>query len=411
MLPYRECAAVDESAPAGAETPVGKQDKEPDMKITEISTFVLEAALSETFIWAFDQASSRTSCVVRIRTDEGIVGWGECLGPAAPIAGIVAFLSDRLVGQDPLATDRIWEQLYSGTRDQGRKGLVLSAISGIDIALWDIRGKFWNAPVHRLMGGPLRTRVRAYATGTYRRAEHTGTDYILDEVSGYVQQGFTGLKLKIGFGVHEDVELIRATRARLGKDVALMLDANHGYDRLEAIALGNAVADCDIGWLEEPVIPEDLHAYAEVRLRQPIPLSGGETEFTRWGFRDVLAAKAMDILQPDVCAAGGLSECKKIIDMAAAHGVRCIPHVWGTAIGMSAALQLLAVIPHQPLRHTPLEPWLEFDRSEHPFREAVSRTRFELVDGYVDIPQGPGLGIEIDEDSLVRFVAGGPVRA
>lgn len=375
------------------------------MKITDISTFVLEAPLSETFIWAFDQASKRTSCVVRIGTDNGLVGWGECFGPAAPLAGIVDYLADRLTGEDPLATDRIWAQLYNGTRDQGRKGLVLSAISGIDIALWDIRGKFWNAPIHQLMGGPLRTSVRAYATGTYRLEGHTGTDYILDEVAGYAKQGFSGVKLKIGFGVPEDVALVRATRARLGDGIALMLDANHGYDRVEAIALGNAVADCGIEWLEEPVVPEDLQAYAEVRLRQPIPVSGGETEFTRWGFREVLAANAMDILQPDLCAAGGLSECKKIADMANAHGIRCIPHVWGTAIGMAAALQLLAVIPHNPLRHTPNEPWLEFDRSEHPFREAISHTRFEWLDGRVNIPQGPGLGIEIDENSLVRFTA------
>ena len=150
-----------------------------------------------------------------------------------------------------------------------------------------------------------------------------------------------------------------------------MLDANHGYDVSEAIALGRRVADCDIGWFEEPVVPEDLAGYVEVRRGQPIPVAGGETWFTRWNFRDVLTARAVDIIQPDVCAVGGLSEAKKIADMAAAFGVRCVPHVWGTGVGLATALQLLAVLPHNPPRHTPLEPLLEFDRSEHPFRQAV----------------------------------------
>lgn len=374
------------------------------MKIAEIRTFVLEAPLSETFRWSFDQASRRGACLVRVTTDTGLVGWGECFGPAAPNAAIVNYLADRLVGRDPLATERIWEELYNGTRDQGRKGFAITAISGIDIALWDIKGRHWNAPVHQILGGPLRLDVPAYATGTYRKAGRTGTDYILDEVKGYVAEGFTGVKLKIGLELAEDIALVRSVRAAIGPDVALMVDANHGYDALEAIAFGRAVGDCDIGWFEEPVVPEDLGAYCEVRANQPIPVAGGETEFTRWGFRDVLAVKAMDVLQPDTCAAGGISECKKIADMANAHGVRYVPHVWGTAIGMAAALQLLAVLPHTPLRHTPVEPWLEFDRSEHPFREAVSRTRFALEDGRVQVPQGPGLGIEVDEAALDRFL-------
>lgn len=373
------------------------------MKIAKIQTFVLESTLSTTFGWSFDQTSKRTACLVKITTDSGIEGWGECFGPAALNAPVVAFLAGRLIGQDALATDRIWQDLYNCLRDQGRKGLAVTALSGIDIALWDIRGKHWGAPVAQLLGGPLRRSVRAYATGTYRRDGQIGTDYLIDEVRGYVAEGFTGVKLKIGRDRREDAVLIRRVREAIGDDIALMLDANHGYDALDAIALGRAVADCDIGWFEEPVVPEDLRAYAEVRSRQPIPVAGGETEFTRWGFRDVFEVGAMDIIQPDTCAAGGISECKKIADMAAAHGVRYIPHVWGTTIGMSAALQLLAVLPNTPLRFTPVEPWLEYDRSEHPFREAVTTTRFPLKDGWVTIPDAPGLGIEIDEGALRQF--------
>jgi D-galactarolactone cycloisomerase len=163
------------------------------------------------------------------------------------------------------------------------------------------------------------------------------------------------------------------------------------------------VAALDIGWLEEPVVPDDLDSYVEVRRGQPIPVAGGECEFTRWGFREVLTRRAIDIIQPDTCAAGGLSEAKKIADMATAVGVRYVPHVWGTGIGLAAALQLLAVLPHTPPRHTPVEPLLEFDRSEHPFRQAVLKAPLEHERGVVRIPEGPGLGIEVNRTAVARW--------
>jgi D-galactarolactone cycloisomerase len=245
--------------------------------------------------------------------------------------------------------------------------------------------------------------VRAYATGTYRLKSGDPLDYIVREVKGYVKEGFSAVKLKIGFGVNEDEKLIRAVRDAIGPDIGLMLDANHGFDALEAIELGRRVAPLDIGWFEEPVVPDDLDSYVEVRRGQPIPVAGGECEFTRWGFRDVLTRRAIDILQPDTCAAGGLSECKKIADMATAFGVRYVPHVWGCGVGLAASLQLLAVLPHSPPRHTPLEPILEFDRSEHPFRQEVLTSPLEHKGGIVAIPDGPGLGIEIDRDTIKKF--------
>jgi D-galactarolactone cycloisomerase len=197
--------------------------------------------------------------------------------------------------------------------------------------------------------------------------------------------------------------LIEAVRETIGPKVGLMLDANHGYDVVEAIALGRRVAPLDIGWFEEPVVPDELGSYEEVRRGQPIPVAGGECEFTRWGFREILTRRAMDILQPDTGAAGGLSECKKIADMATAFGVRYVPHVWGTGIGLAAALQLLAVLPHTPPRHTPIEPMLEFDRSEHPFRQDVLQGQIEHERGVVRIPDGPGLGIKVDRAAIERF--------
>jgi D-galactarolactone cycloisomerase len=247
--------------------------------------------------------------------------------------------------------------------------------------------------------------VRAYATGTYRVDHGDPLEYVVDEVARYVEQGFHAVKLKIGFDVDADVELIRACRRRVGPKTRLMLDANHGFDAIEAIALGRRVADQNIDWFEEPVIPEDLAAYREVRRGQPIPVAGGECEYTRWGFREVFTSGSIDIIQPDTCAAGGISECKKIADMAAAFGVRYVPHVWGTGVALAAALQLLGVLPHNPLRLTPREPILEFDRSEHPFRQEVLMEPIEHQRGVVQIPQGPGLGIEINRDALKRFRA------
>jgi D-galactarolactone cycloisomerase len=375
------------------------------MRIVNVIAHVLEAKLETPFSWSFNRADTRSTCIVEIVCEDGTVGWGECFGPSRLNAAVIQAFRPLLVGQDALATERIWQTLYNQFRDQGQKGLVVTALSGVDIALWDIKGKRFGAPVYQLMGGPLRTQVAAYATGTYRRDTGNPLDYITEEVAGYVREGFSAVKLKIGFGIQEDIALIRAVRETIGPKTGLMLDANHGYDAIDAIALGRAVAPLDIGWFEEPVVPDDLGSYEELRRGQPIPVAGGECEFTRWGFREVLMRRAMDIIQPDTAAAGGLSECKKIADMANAFGVRYLPHVWGTGIGLAAALQLLAVLPHNPPRHTPREPLLEFDRSEHPFRQAVLTAPIEHVSGIVKIPNGPGLGIEVDRAALDRFAA------
>jgi D-galactarolactone cycloisomerase len=373
------------------------------MKIVHVKAHILVADIKNPFSWSFNSASKRGSCIVEIVTDNGLEGFGECFGPPALNAAVVRAFESYLIGQDPLKIEGLWQLLYEKFRDQGQKGLVVTALSGIDIALWDIKGKHFNAPVSQLMGGPLRDDVEAYATGTYRLQHGDPHDYVIKEVEGYRREGFQGVKLKIGFDVHKDAALIRATRKAIGPDCKLMLDANHGFDTLEAIQLGHMVADQDITWFEEPVIPEDLNAYCEVRAKQPIPVAGGECEFTRFGFRPIFTMGAIDILQPDTCAAGGLSECKKIADMAFAFGIRYVPHVWGTAIGLSAALHLIAVLPAMPLRLTPREPLLEFDRSEHPFRQAIVKQQIEHEKGRVRIPTGPGLGIEVDRDVLRRY--------
>jgi D-galactarolactone cycloisomerase len=376
------------------------------MKITHVRTHVLEAKLSQPFAYSRAWYATRMAMIVEIETDDGVVGWGECYGPAWMTAAVVKSVSPLLIGADPLRTDWLWQEIYATFRDHGQKGVVIQGLSGIDIALWDIKGKHFGVPAYRLMGGPLRTEVRAYATGLYRRKAGDPVQYLAEEAAEYVEGGFGAVKLKVGFGVEEDARVTRAVREAIGSDVALMVDANHAYDAVAAIRLGRMIEAFDIGWFEEPVPPEDLAGYRDVKAGVSIPIAGGECEFTRFGFRDLLVSRAVDIVQPDTCAAGGLSECKKIADMAWSFGVRYNPHVWGTGIAIAAALQLLAVLPpHTPPSLKSVEPMLEFDRTEHPIRQAVLRQPIEHIGGIVRVPDGPGLGIEVDRDALANFAA------
>jgi D-galactarolactone cycloisomerase len=374
------------------------------MRITSVRTHILEAPLSQPFAYSRAWYDRRAAMIVEIETDQGHVGWGECYGPARMTAAVVSSVAPWLIGEDPLRSDHLWQMIYARLRDHGQKGVVIQGLSGIDIALWDIKGKHFGVPCHRLLGGPLRSEVQAYATGLYRRKSGAPAKYLAEEAASYVADGFSAVKLKVGFGVEEDAAMTHAVRDAIGDDVALMIDANHAYDAVAAVRLGRMIEHHDIGWFEEPVPPEDIAGYRAVKAALSIPVAGGECEFTRFGFRDLLASRAIDIVQPDTCAAGGLSECKKIADMAEAFGVRYNPHVWGTGIAIAASLQLLAVLPsHTPTSLKPIEPMLEFDRTEHPIRQALLTQPIEHVRGMVRVPDGPGLGVEVDRAALNRF--------
>jgi D-galactarolactone cycloisomerase len=307
------------------------------MKITGLRAHVLSAALSQPFAYSRAWYDTRTAMLVEIETDDGLIGWGECYGPAAMTAAVVNSVAPWLIGEDPLRTDFLWRMIYARLRDHGQKGVVIEGLSGIDIALWDIKGKHFGVPVYQLLGGPIRNEVQAYATGLYRRKSGNPLRYLAEEAAGYVVDGFKAVKLKVGFGVAEDAAVTRAVREAIGPDIALMVDANHAYDASAAIRLGRMIEAHDIGWFEEPVPPEDVSGYQAVKAALAIPIAGGECEFTRFGFRNLLVSRAVDIVQPDTCAAGGLSECKKIADMAEAFGTRYNPHVWGTGIAIAAS--------------------------------------------------------------------------
>jgi D-galactarolactone cycloisomerase len=373
------------------------------MKIIDIKVYVLEATLTEPFAYSQAWYETRGACLVEIVGEDGNSGWGEAFGPARLTAPIVEFYKRLVLGGDALATELHWQMLYNRLRDHGQKGLAIEALSAIDIALWDLKGRHLGLPVHRLLGGPLRARVEAYATGFYRKRHGDPFQYLVAEARERIDQGFSAIKLKLGFGLDEDAKLCRIVRRAVGDRVRIMVDANHAYDATAAIRLGRMIEDLDIAWFEEPVPPEDIAGYCEVKAALKIPVAGGEAEFTRWGVRPLLVERALDILQPDLCAAGGFSECRKIADMASAFGVRVNPHVWGTGVALAASLQWLATLPHNPPGLHPIEPLLEFDRSEHPIRMAVLKEPIEQAGGWVEIPRGPGLGIEIDRGGIERF--------
>jgi len=379
------------------------------MKITGVTTYVLEEFLeNKAFGWSQWVTDRRQTALCLVSTDEGIEGVGEAFYVGGPAKIVASMISDAyaplLIGMDPFDNAVIWDFLYNRTRDQGRKGLPISAMSAVDIALWDIKGKALGLPVHKLLGGAYREKAHVYATGLYEpQCVPSVKDALVEEALGYKEDGFSAMKLKIGYGIETDIEYIRAVRQAIGDDMILMVDANHAYNAAEAIRLSRKMERYDVYWFEEPVPPEDIDGYIEVKQKSNILITGGECEFTRYGFRELITRRVVDILQPDLCATGGFTEMMRIAAMASAWNVPVIPHVWGTNVGLAASLQLFAALPHFPERRFPAEPFFEYDRSPHPFRDRVTHEKFIMKDGYLDIPGRPGLGVTLDLDFVRKY--------
>jgi D-galactarolactone cycloisomerase len=381
------------------------------MKIAELRIHVLKSPLAEPFAFSQGWVRQRSATLVEVVTDEGLTGWGEAFAqglepPEIAAAVIEHALKPIVLGRDPLDTEVLWHRMYHATRDYGRKGSVVAAISAVDIALWDIAGKFHRQPIHRLLGGAFRTRVQPYATGFYRISGQGEAARLADEALAHFDAGFTLMKVKLGYGVDDDIACMRAIgKAIQGRPIRLMIDTNHAYGRAEALRLGRALADFDLRWYEEPVAPEDLQGYVELRQKLPMPIAGGENEHTLFGFREMLAAGCVDVAQPDIGSCGGITAARHIAALAQAHGVQVNPHVWGSAVAQAASLQFIAAV---PVAHHSLfaqEPVLEYDRSSHPFRQQLIAQPIGLVDGWVRVPDGPGLGIEVDRSVVERYRA------
>lgn len=376
------------------------------MKIRKVTAYVLEQELEKKDQFAFSQSMviKRTVLICRIDTEEGIIGWGEAFGPSLIHKTIIdKYYSEYLIGKDPFDTQVIWETLYNKFRDNGQKGVTVQALSAIDIALWDIKGKATGKPVYQLMGGKFRDRVKPYATGMYRKYTSNEIAETAAEAASYVARGFNAVKVKTGFGLEYDIELIKAVREAIGGDIDLMVDPNHGYNASTAIQAGHAMEKYNITWFEEPVPPEDIAGYQEVKNSLNIPISGGEAEFTRWGMQHLINNRCVDIVQPDCTITGGLSEFLKISTLCSLANIQIYPHIWGSSIALATGIHAAFSLPDFPPSLEPAPVYLEYDQTTNIFREELSTKPPLVMDGWLYPPTEPGLGIEINEDLIDHY--------
>ena len=385
------------------------------MKITRITSHVLGYDLPETLGYSQQYYTKRTAHLVEVETDEGITGWGECFG-AGNIAlankGIVQqVIQPMVLGMDPLDRDVIWHKVYNLMRDHGQKGMPLQSLSGVDIALWDIAGKVAGLPLYKMIGGAHRDKIDVYGYGMMLRIESVDSlvARFTDEAAAIKGMGFKATKMKVGLGPRDDVRLIEAVRRGVGDDYRFMIDANHAYTTHDAFYMGRAMEEFDPYWFEEPVAPEDLDGYRELRQGLRVNISGGEAEFNRWGWRALLESRGLDIAQPEVCALGGISEYLRVLALCHAHFTPVVNHVWGSAIAVATNMHLLAAMPPLPGGLFPWEPMLEFDTTHNLFRDDLLINPLDIQgqvannNGTVDIPSGPGLGVNPDRDFIRRY--------
>lgn len=343
--------------------------------------------------------------LVKITTDEGITGVGECMVRLAPTAtrDIVEYVKPILIGADPFDIERIWALLYGAMMNRGHyKGFYIEAISGIDVALWDIMGKALNMPVYKLLGGRVNDRLWAYASSLRFR----GRDEILADAQRYLEMGFNAMKIKIGQDPHDyqkDIEVVRQIRQAVGDDVTLMVDVNCGYDVKTALLVGKALEEFNIFWLEEPISPDNVEGYEYLRQHLNIRLAAGEAEFTRFGFRQYFTRQAIDIVQPSLCRTGGFTEAKKIAALASAFHVPYAPHTGSSSVvSMAAALHLAVALPNFLIYEYMLSDWnkeqrnpLRWDLAELPIKS--------FQDSYIEVDDKPGLGIELNEEVIKKY--------
>jgi D-galactarolactone cycloisomerase len=325
--------------------------------------------------------------------------------------GIVeGVIRPMILGADPLDRDVLWHRVYNLMRDHGQKGMPMQSLSGVDIALWDIAGKISGLPIHKLIGGAHRTKVGVYGYGMMLKRESVA-DHVSrfrDEAAAIRDMGFAATKMKTGLGAKSDVKLCQAVRDGIGDDFDFMVDANHCYTTADAFYVGRGLDELGAYWFEEPVAPEDLDGYRELRAGLKVNISGGEAEFNRWGWRGILENRGLDIAQPEVCALGGITEYLRVLALCHAHFTPVVNHVWGSAIAVAANLQLLAAMPPLPGGLFPREPWLEFDTTDNKFRDNLLTEPLDIQGqvarnaGMVTIPTGPGLGVEPDPD-FIRY--------
>ena len=369
------------------------------MKIRDIHAFGLRGRTPEGG-WSNElQPEDCVHTIIAVLTDEGAIGWGSVFTSEELVRGSLSALRPLYVGENALEPERVSEKLHQNTFWLGRGGAITHTISGIDLALWDLLGKASGQPVGRLLGGRYRDRVRPYASLLMREPER-----MRDELLAVKAQGFRAFKIGWGpFGKKSaavDEAIVRAAREAIGPDARLMVDAGASdafwpQDYKWALRTAEMLADYDVAWFEEPLVPDALEDYVALRRAAKIPIAGGETLTRRQSFRPWLEAGAFDIVQPDVTKVGGLSEQRKIAWMAREHGIRFIPHGWNTAVGLASDLQIASAF-----ADTDLVEYL----TGSPLIDDLARGGWRLdADGMLEIPDRPGLGLDVDLGALAEL--------
>lgn len=334
--------------------------------------------------------------LVKITTDRGLIGIGECYGlpsPQVTAVLIATVLGPLLIGKDAQSTTAIWETLYGSQAAGGHtRGFYLEAVAGIDIALWDLRGKAAGQPIHRLLGGPLRSRIECYASPV---PLHQTVEESAAHARVFVDDGFRALKVKIGRGAKVDRAHLAAVRAEVGDDIEILTDANCAYTLDAATEVGRALRDNNISWFEEPLNLVDLDGLAELRRRTGLTIVTGETSFTRFDLREYVLRQAVDVYMPNIARSGGFTESVRISTVASTFGVDIAPHGVGSGVSLAAALHLCAATPN--LRT------YEYNRLPNALRENILKNPPVFSDGQLTVPIGDGLGIELDDDTVDRF--------
>ncbi len=391
------------------------------MKITDVKATVLKYTYENGIADALNFFSTRSAVIVQVYTDEGIVGLGEsgCFGgpPESTQFIIEKELKPIVMGEDPTNIEYVWKKMFDRTRQHGRGGIIFAAMSGIDVALWDILGKKAGLPVYKLLGG-YADKVTPYASsGFYSRGKDT--EALAAECESYFKRGFKYAKIKIGrnpevflsplpnmafteecrYTPEEDLERVAACCEVAKKYGAKMIvDANNNWNTFTAIQMGKKLQEMGVFWIEEPLHLDNIDGSAELAAALDVPVAGYESEIGMFRFREFIQRRAIDIVQPDVVWTGGISECVKIGHLALANGLPCNPHVFSSGVSLAANLHFLASLPNAGI--------FEMDQNVYPLRDELLTEKIDMAeDGFVHVPQGPGLGIELNMDTFNKYKA------
>jgi D-galactarolactone cycloisomerase len=369
------------------------------MKITSVKTYHLKYRLSRAVGCAPLLYSERDALLVKIGTDEGLVGWGE----TCPLGGVRGMIEDQigtqLIGKNPLDHRKLWREIWGPNFGDGL------AVGAVDTALHDLRGKALKLSVAEMYGGRLRDRVPVYASALNYTEGLDASKHYPEVAAELVSRGLRAMKMRLGrYGIKHDLATATAVREAVGPDVKLMADGNGAYTLPQAIRVGKELERLGLHWFEEPMPQAHYAGYETLHHKLDIALAGGEVLDSRGTTQDLLRRQLFDIIQPDVSLCGGIGECLFIAELARLWGVLCHPHCWAGAITIAATLHVLSLLPDATWGHTTETPMLELDLIENPFRDKIVTRPPQLgPDGWMDVPKGPGLGIEVDEDAVKQY--------